>query len=41
MGRECVDQVFSLKIFDEKYIEKFKNLHVAFMGTEKVNYRMD
>ena len=40
-GRGCVDQVSSLGIFNENYLEKCKNLHIAFMGMEKVHDRVD
>ena len=34
-GRGCIDQKFVLKQLDEKYKEKRKELHVAFMDLEK------
>ena len=34
-GRGCIDQIFVLKQLVEKYREKRKELHVAFMDLEK------
>ena len=34
-GRGCIDQIIILKQFVEKYREKRKELHVAFMNLEK------
>ncbi len=35
-GRECVDQIFAVKILVEKYLEKDGKLFAGFMGLEKV-----
>ena len=34
-GRVCIDQIFVLKQLIEKYREKWKKLHVAFVDLEK------
>ena len=40
-GRGCVDQVFMLKNICEKYLEKCKDVFVAFMDLEKAYDRVD
>ncbi len=34
-GRGCVDQIFTVKILVEKYLEKDRKLFAAFMDLEK------
>ncbi len=34
-SRECVDQIFAMKILVEKYLEKDRKLFAAFMDLEK------
>ena len=40
-GRGCVDQVFALKNVCEKYLDKQRDLYVAFMDLEKAYDRVD
>ena len=40
-GRGCVDQIFTVKNVCEKYLEKGKELYVAFMDLEKAYDRID
>ena len=40
-GRGCVDQVFTLKQLSEKFLNKNKNLYVAYMDLEKAYDRID
>ncbi len=40
-GRGCVDQIFTVKLLAEKYIEKRKKLYAAFVDLEKTYDRVD
>ena len=40
-GRGCVDQIFAVKNLCEKYLEKEKELYIAFMDLEKAYDRVD
>ena len=40
-GRGCVDQVFVMKQMSEKFVNKNKNLYVAYMDLEKTFDRID
>ena len=40
-GRGCVDQVFALRSIVEKYLEKKREVYVAFMDLEKAYDRVD
>ncbi|XP_069947548.1 RNA-directed DNA polymerase from mobile element jockey isoform X1 [Cherax quadricarinatus] len=40
-GRGCVDQVFTVKHISEQYLDKAKEVFVAFMDLEKVYDRVD
>ncbi len=40
-GRECIDQIFAVKILVEKYREKDSKLSAAFMNLEKAYDRVD
>ena len=39
-GKGCIDQIFVLKQLAEKYKEKRKELHAAFMDLEKAYYEV-
>ena len=40
-GRGCADQIFTVRCLSEKYLEKHKDVYVAFMDLEKAYDRVD
>ncbi len=40
-GRECVNQIFAVKILVEKYLERARKLFAAFKDLEKAYDRVD
>ena len=40
-GRGCADQIFTVRCLSEKYLEKHKDIYVAFMDLEKAYDRVD
>lgn len=40
-GRGCVDQIFTVKLLAEKYIQRRKKLYAVFMDLEKAYDRVD
>ena len=40
-GRGCADQIFTIRCLSEKYLEKHKDVYVAFMDLEKAYDRVD
>ena len=39
-GRGCADQIFTVRCLSKKYLEKYKDVYVAFMDLEKAYDRV-